>query len=230
MLDADTESELGAGAGGELGRLTALRSSSALAVNVFGPWRSNPGPIAEILGGSSDSQSLRFEGVFPTGLAGTPPHLDVVIEGGLTRLGVESKFLESYGLATNGFSEAYFTDPELWNGLEDCRRLAEDLATEGETFQHLHAAQLLKHALGLAHGRDPFRLVLVWYRVDGPTGEVLDDEISRFRVRVQDDIDFEAVTYQNLFDELRSISEPTPGYLDYLADRYFPMPETLPLA
>ena len=38
----------------------------------------------------------------------------------------------------------------------------------GETvFKWLHAAQLIKHALGLTQTGDPFRLVLVWYRVDG---------------------------------------------------------------
>jgi len=135
-LDPNTAAELAAGAGGELDRLASLRSSAALAVNVFGPWRSDPGPIASVLGGDPGSSRLRFEAVFPTGLPGTPPHLDVVIDGGTTRLAVESKFLEPYSPASNEFRPSYFSTGQVWDGLpgvaiSPSRLPAESRCTDG---------------------------------------------------------------------------------------------------
>ncbi len=42
-LRDDTRKELKAGKGGELAKLPSLRSSSCLVVNVFEPWREDPG-------------------------------------------------------------------------------------------------------------------------------------------------------------------------------------------
>ena len=73
--------DLGAGAGNELvdgsrdpAKFCAAFSSSALAVNSFGPFRHHPGNL-DLLGyrGFSEAQ---FEKPLPTGLLGTAPHLD----------------------------------------------------------------------------------------------------------------------------------------------------------
>lgn len=220
-LDPSTRSELEAGAGGELNRLSSLRSSAALAVNVFGPWRPNPGPIAGELGADQLSSTLRFEAVFPTGLDGIDPHLDVLIEGGETNIAVESKFLEMYSKATNEFRPSYFKADGLWERLPASRRLAECIDSGEEPFRWLGAAQLIKHTLGLTQSGDRFRLVLVWYRADGPIAFQLDQEIARFSELVSSDIDFEAITYQSLYQRLLALPEPAPNYFDYLHDRYF---------
>ncbi len=75
----DFEANLRAGAGCELdGHFMAARSSSALAVNTFGPFKRAPEtlPLFEVIG----VRELCFEKKLPTGLGGTPPHLDVWIE------------------------------------------------------------------------------------------------------------------------------------------------------
>ncbi len=71
---ADLVTDLGSGAGRKLdGKLRAAHSSTALVVNTFGPWRSDPTSLH--LGGITGLRSLRFEATCPTGLRGTPPHL-----------------------------------------------------------------------------------------------------------------------------------------------------------
>jgi hypothetical protein len=174
------------------------------------------------LGGDPGSSRLRFEAVYPTGLPGTPPHLDVVIDGGTTRLAVESKFLESYSPASNRFRRSYFSTGHVWDGLPACRALAKQIAGGEQMYRWLGAAQLLKHAVGLSKTRIPFRLVLVWYRVDGSIAAQLDEEIERFSQDVAADIDFAAISYQQLFDRLRTVPGSAPGYFDYLTSRYFP--------
>ena len=46
-------------------------------------------------------------------------------------------------------------------------------------------------------------------------------EIRRFSDGIRDNFDFAASTYQELFEGLRQIPEPRPGYVAYLEDRYF---------
>ena len=84
--------DLEQGAGAELHeKLRAAHSSAAIVINTFGPWRDNPAGLR--VAGLVDFTSLRFEVKCPSGLAGTPPHVDLLAEG-KTLLAVESKCTE----------------------------------------------------------------------------------------------------------------------------------------
>ena len=179
-MDTASAVEFGDGAGSELGTVDApgsmasLRSSSALAVNAFDAWRgSDLAPLAPLFAAERYSDRLRFEVQFPTGLRGIPPHLDVVIdrEGGIP-LANESKFTEIYSPAHNDFRDSYFEKPGLWDGFDHVRELASAIADGSVLFEHLGAAQLIKHALGLknAHGPRGFRLLYLWYDWPGEIG------------------------------------------------------------
>lgn len=134
--------------------------------------------------------------------------------------GIECKFLEMYSAADNQFSDSYFDLAGLWSQIPQARELALRIASGDETFHWLAAAQLLKHALGLSVNQlVGFRLLLVWYRVDGPTADAITREIERFASAVKD-IGFTALTYQELVGSLKSLPEPRPGYFAYLADRH----------
>lgn len=211
--------DLAQGAGSELERIRSLRSSSCLALNVFEPWRGDPQPLSKIFGGTISS--LHFEKKQPTGLKGIAPHLDVFLARPGGPLGIESKFLEMYSPTENHFRDSYFETEQLWSGLRSSQSLALDIATGRQQFRWLHAAQLLKHALGLRRNQPgDFRLALIWYRLDSPVAEEIETEIGRFATQVSDDFDFTAMTYQELTWRMHSIKEPGPGYLDYLDQRY----------
>lgn len=231
-LNPHSAEEFGGGAGGELGTpeepgsMASLRSSSALAVNVFDAWRDgDPTPLAPLLNSDPSADRVRFEVTYPAGLRGIPPHLDVVIDrpGGFP-LAIESKFTEIYSPSHNEFRPSYFESPELWSGFEQTREVALAIHDGTEQFTHLGPAQLIKHALGLkhAHGSKGFRLLYLWYQWPSEIADVHRAEIERFSEAVSGDFEFAALTYQELFDGLRRISGPRAGYLDYLADRYFP--------
>ncbi len=230
-LSCETSDEFRDGAGSELGTVDAvgsmasLRSSSALAVNVFEPWRAaDIAPLGALLGVDRSAQWVRFEVRYPTGLGGLPPHLDVVIgshEAG--PVAIESKFTETYTPAHNGFRPSYFESASLWDGFEQTRRLALEIAAGTEGFRYLGAAQLIKHALGLkyAYGPQGFRLVYLWYEWPSEIADLHNDEVNRFSEMIGSEFDFVALTYQRLFDDLSGIPEPQMGHAAYLRDRYF---------
>jgi hypothetical protein len=84
---------------GERGKICALHSSSALAINVFGYWQTRDrGPLVKALGLTSVIQDVRFERKFETGVPPRSPNLDVVLslaDGSI--LAIESKFTEWHG-------------------------------------------------------------------------------------------------------------------------------------
>lgn len=230
-MDAASTVEFGDGAGSELGTIDApgsmasLRSSSALAVNVFEAWRGKDlAPLASLFAADRYSNRLRFEVQFPTGLRGIPPHLDVVLdrEDGLP-LAVESKFTEIYSPAHNEFRDSYFEKPGLWDGFDNVCGLAAAIADGSVQFEHFGAAQLIKHALGLknAHGPMGFRLLYLYYEWPSEIADAHSKEVDRFAEIAQLDFEFAAMTYQELFERLETIEEPRPGYMEYLGDRYF---------
>jgi hypothetical protein len=154
------ETDFRAGAGRELsGKMRAAHSSAALVVNTFAPWRARPAQIT--IGGFGGFRSLRFEAVYPTGLGGTPPHLDVAAEGACT-LAVEAKLAEYLTPKDAEFSTAYDT-------IDDSRRISPwfsliaILRANPASYRYLDAAQLVKHALGLIRGCPQVALMYLFW-------------------------------------------------------------------
>jgi hypothetical protein len=233
-LSTEARREFAAGSGGELGRngapgkMSSLRSSSALSYNVFQPWRGhNMQPLATALKTIVRSQDLRFERKFRHGLPSTPPNLDVVLDIDQPRpLGIECKFTEPYGRKREHppLDMKYFTgDRNRWVEVHLPR--AQVLAsTVGKTiqFKRLAVGQLLKHLLGLATTtQEPPRLRYVWFDTGCVEASEHRTELSRFETHLDSDVDFVALTYQELIAVLCRAPEPIEGYRSYLNERYF---------
>lgn len=212
-------------------RMRALHSSAALVANVFDYWTGrDTAPLTLALGLGAEPATLAFEEPLPTGLEGDPPTADVLVRLAAGHVvAVESKFTE--WLVRKPRNKAvlktkYFPPgKELWalHGLPRCQRLAERLQAGAERFRFLHAAQLLKHALGLAmtapHG---FELRYLYY--DWPAREAAEhrEELARFADAVAPELAFRATTYQSLLAALAQDACVERAYLDYLRARYFP--------
>ena len=225
------------GAGSELRKhMKALHSSSALVVNFFDYWTDrNKAALLSALDIDSDGwDSLDFEAQFPTGMRGTPPHLDIAITqstGGV--VAVESKFTEHLKRSTRGksnFATAYFPEHGgIWTGkgLPACQSLAQELRTEElrrgrQRFEYLDPRQLLKHALGLANQQgNRFSLYYLYYDCPGERPEAHRREIDLFAELVGGEIGFKALTYQEVYKRLRYSGQADSQYLDYLGTRYF---------
>jgi hypothetical protein len=222
-----TRAEFAAGKGEELGRdgvpgkMQSLISSSALACNIFDPWRDQDmRDLGDALGIGLSYQVGRFEATHPTGLPGTPPHLDLELTArDLPVVGIESKFTEPYRKVKNAFRHSYFANTAVWTQMPLALDLAGRVVDTSESFQHLHVAQLIKHALGLqrSFGSGGFILYYLWYRPTGPEGNRHADEIDRFQGLIDGEFDFRHLSYQEL---LLSMNDGPLVWLDYVRDRY----------
>ena len=235
-MSAETRREFGGGSGSELGgedgrgKMQALHSSSALAYNLFEYWRhrQDRGPLQRALGLDEPVRSISFEVQFPTGLRGTPPNLDVVLECDDHLIGIESKFLEPFTSTRPfaSFSDSYFPEGrKLWGelGLYRCGAVAAGIRCGELEFRFLDAPQLLKHALGLwRHDRAAVSLWCLYFELSGDLGAELDRELSAFRGLVGDELNFEAHSYQDVVERLAADAESDSydQYVRYLRGRY----------
>ena len=221
------------GSGGELRqrgirppRMHALRSSSALSVNVFDYWRSrDPRPLQRAFGLRDRITAVTFEEQFPTGLPGNPPNVDVVLAlEGNQYIAIESKFTEWLTPRDRTIDPKYFVDgAELWGRtkLPNCQALAAAFR-DAAPFTFLDAPQLLKHALGIGRTkRGRHELWYMYFDWKCAESELHAAELVRFGQLVGSEIRFRAMTYQQLFTRLsRTVTKRDAAYMDYLTARY----------
>jgi hypothetical protein len=202
------------------GRIAAPHSSTALAINVFDVWRDRPlGPLSDALSpglqrivGYEKEHSFGFR-------RGAQPDVEFVANAG-THVAVEVKLREPYGSVTNEFADRYFDTPGLWDRLPALHELAVSIKRGDATFTTLHVAQLIKHALGLAHsyGTD-FVLGYLWHHVPSDTGDRHIQELVEFTAVASKDIKFTSSTVSELLDRLDR-ERVDMSWLDYMTTRY----------
>ena len=226
---ADFESDLRQGDGNELeGKFRAAHSSCALAVNTFAPFKSDPAALPLPVGAGFNK--LSFEQKCPHGLPGRrAPNLDVVIEGPGGIVAIESKCLEPLSRHVAYFSPAYE------EGIQDFRRDTEWFAemlrlnANPNTYHWLDAAQLVKHAFGLAHtypGRSVTLLYLFWEPSNPeefPMFAEHREEVAQFAASIAGGTpDFMAMSYPELWSSWSARTSPEwiRGHVSRLKVRY----------
>ena len=220
---ADFEDDLRQGDGNELeGKFRAVHSSSALAVNTFAPFKSEPAALRLPIGGKF--ARLTFERKCPHGIAGRrPPNVDVVLEGPDGVVAIESKCLEPLSSHVAKFAPAY--DAEI----QDARRQSawfremHRLMSEPRAYRWLDAAQLVKHAFGIAHcfdDRSAILLYLFWEPSNAGDYPVFAEhraEVGRFASAMADGGPaFAAISYPELWHFWRG-SSGTPWLQKHVA-------------
>jgi hypothetical protein len=239
-LHPATRAEIESGDGKELGesvgipKMHALHSSSALGVNLFDPWRTKEdlAPLTNACGLSRASTPLHgilqfaaklpIDSRFPHA-----PNLDIVIHPesrSYQAFGIECKFSEPWSSWEHGgLAARYFALTDLWESLPNTLNLARRISPDDSEFQHLHAAQLIKHLLGLtrAFGPGGFRLFYGWYDVCGEEGARHRLELSQFtEVLRADNVAFHTLSWQELIARLSAHRYTLPQYIQYLTGRY----------
>jgi hypothetical protein len=213
---------------GRPAKMRSLISSSALALNVFQYWAlCANAPIGKALGLSGTVQGIEFERRLPTGTGRKPANLDVVVtmdDGAI--VGVESKFTEWMRPSKKqptSIAPYVRNERTLWHdaALNGAANLARAIRDGTETFKHLDVAQLLKHALGLGRAaRQGWALRYVWFDASGEAGDTHRSELDRFRALVGDELNFQAISYQELAMGISQLPNVVPQYLAYLRERY----------
>jgi hypothetical protein len=206
----DFEADLGAGSGNELKtKFRALQSSSALAVNAFAPFRRRIGELA--LADHSRFETLAFEQKCPTGLRrGTPPNLDVLLSGESGVVGIESKLTEYLTSHRARFSPAYAEQIQGRRREQGYFREMLRLTDAPDSYRWLDAAQLIKHAFGIAgtFGERPATLLYLFWEPANPSASpIFADhrrEVAAFAERVAGATPvFRAMSYPELWSSLK---------------------------
>jgi hypothetical protein len=223
-------------------KMQAVHSASALSVNVFQYWQriKQVSVIASACGfcrkGNAVSEKIVFEDKYPIddNLDKFPkaPNIDVVFHNSdlshFKRFAIECKFSEAYSLQKhNGLKPAYIDLVSIWSDIPNLKVLAKSISPNDNCFTYLHAAQLIKHILGLKKecGKNGFRLLYLWYDVFGKEGTIHRFEIEKFsEIARADGIYFDAMTYQELIlalsKECRQEHQEHTDYIKYLSEHY----------
>lgn len=221
---------------GSPAKMQAVHSSSALSVNMFQYWqkiKQVPG-IAAACGfcrkGNNVSQKIVFEDKYPIdNKFRFSPNIDVVFHNWdsskYRRFAVECKFSEAYGSrGHSGLKPEYISLGRLWVDIPGIYELAKSLCPNDNKFTYLHAAQLIKHILGLKEkfGKEGFRLLYLWYDVLGGEGVIHRNEIKAFSEIVRADaVRFHAMSHQELIARLsEGYRQKHDRYINYITERY----------
>ncbi|MBW2272355.1 MAG: hypothetical protein JRG96_03725 [Deltaproteobacteria bacterium] len=216
------------GDGAKPADLQLLHSTDALLCNVFDYWRERElAPLATACGADSRTHGLRFaqHSEEQSGPAPAPP--DLLLHGDDARAtAIVASFTEPYASQSQPGEEIgrVVECTELRESLPGCHNLARDLDANRGRYRALPVVRLLElcRELTRRHGRRGFRLLYLWYDADGLCSGRHSREIDRFRMRVGGEVDFEARSWQELFQRLRGEGADHRHYLDYLRTRYFP--------
>ena len=242
-MSEDVQNQFNRGSGGELtpqqdGRrpkMFATHSSSVLGVNVFHYWRNRDiKAIAEACklcsNANTDTMTLFFEKQCEIDSSlPIPPNLDILIETSSgTHYGIESKFTEPYSTNGHGGIKQAYLQLDLWSDIPELHKLAKAISPDDNTFHHLHAAQLIKHILGLKNitgvdgNKKQFRLLYLYYDALGEKACEHLQEIKIFKQHTDaDGIQFSYMSYQELIIRLsqRCIGDHC-DYMKYITERY----------
>ena len=185
------------------GKMRAVHSSAALAANTFGFFKDKCEAL-ELLG-TRGFGCVRLEAQCPSGLRGTPPNLDVLLESEKDVIGIESKFLEFLTPGKAEFSSTYsrlklpLCEPMWWDALEHARNSCES---------YFDAAQIIKHYLGLRHSyqldqRRLHLLYLYWEPANADQFPAYCDhraQVAAFERRVRSStVHFAGMSYRELW-------------------------------
>jgi hypothetical protein len=224
----DFQADFAEGAGQELeGKMRAAYSSSALAVNCFGRWASDPSSLT--ICGQTGFSKLQFEAKCPTGVGRMPPHLDLVLTGPDGVLAIESKCTEYMNSHKAKFADAYvdnITDHRTKTGW-----YAEmlTLREQPDKYRFLDAAQLIKHYFGLAHTYPETPITLIYLFWEPANGGDFNDikkhraEINIFSEAVANsEVSFQSLSYPELWEGWESQDQPSwlGQHLSNLNSRY----------
>lgn len=197
------------GSGKELiSKFNALFSSSALAVNNFAIVKKFKDDFSFL--GYTGFVNAQFERQFKTGLSGTPPNLDFVLENEKVVIAFESKYLEPLDTTVAEFSDSYIKSKLTY--LED---FWFDLIERYKGHKlYLDVAQLIKHSIGLKNYKKSLSpsntkkviLVYIFWTPNNPAKFVQYEQHSKELdvfskvLKNQTDIEFVSMTYNQFWD------------------------------
>ena len=214
-------------------RVRAPGSAAALTVNSFAPWRACPELLP--LGGAVGFQAFQFDVRCPTGLRGTPPHLDLLALRADRGVAVAARCTEHLAPRRGQVARAYDRFLDESDELTAWRGQLRELREQPGVYRHLDAAALVKHALALGRNfpdRPVTLLYLFWEPLDAdafPEFRRHREEVQRFARAIAaggeggGKVGFRAASFEELWRDWVAMADPPhwlAGHLRLLRARY----------
>jgi hypothetical protein len=208
-------------------RLRSPHSATALAVNSFLRWQDATDQLP--LAGWTGFDAVQFEVRCPTGLRGTPPHLDLLALRGEAAIAVTARCFEYLSRRKTAVAASYdqllATIPEL----EPWRRQLDRMRTEPQHYRHIDSGALIKFALALGRTfpeRPTTLLYLYWEPLDADQFEEFGShrrEASELTDAVRDSrVTFAAQSFAAMWREWAAREVPSwlAAHVERLRARY----------
>jgi hypothetical protein len=208
-------------------RLKTAHSATALAINSFLPWLSVPDQLP--LGGWVGFDAVQFEVRCPTGLRGTPPHLDLLALREGVAVAVTVRCTEYLARRKSAVAPSYDRLLAATPTLEPWHQLLQQLRAQPSAWHHVDLGGLVKHALALGRTfpeRSTTLLYLFWEPLDA--GQF--DEFRRHRTELARLVDalrdtrvaFQARSFGSLWREWSERRSPSwlTSHVTRLQTRY----------
>ena len=144
-------------------RLRSPHSAAALTINSFLRWRAATDQLP--LAGWTGFDAVQFEVRCPTGLRGTPPHLDLLALRAEVAVAVIVRCIEYLSRRKTAVAPSYDQLLATTPGLDAWRRQLERLRREPQQYRHVDPGALIKFALALGRtfpDRPTVLLYLYW--------------------------------------------------------------------
>jgi hypothetical protein len=150
-------------------RLVRPDSAAALTLNSFLPWLRQMDRLR--LAGIEGFKELHFDARCPTGVRGTPPHIELMASGASGVVGASIRTFDYLGRRQSRLSSAY-TALVVSEALEPWVELMRAFADRTERFQYVDVPALAKLAIGMGRifVRRPTRLLYVFLEPAGAAG------------------------------------------------------------
>jgi hypothetical protein len=149
-------------------RSRSPQSAAALAINTFLPWQSAADQLP--LAGWTGFEAVQFEVRCPTGLRGTPPHLDLLALRSEVAMAVIVRCVEYLSRRKTAVAPSYDQLFATTPGLEPWRRQLDRLRREPQHYRYADVGALIKFALALGRtfpDRPTTLLYLYWEPLNG---------------------------------------------------------------
>jgi hypothetical protein len=208
-------------------RLRSPQSAAALAVNTFLPWQKVPEQLP--LAGWTGFDAVQFEARCPTGLRGTPPHLELLALRGEVAVAVTVRCIEYLSRRKTAVAPSYDRLLAATPGLDPWRGQLEGLRRNPGRRRHLDLGALVKFALALARTfpERPTRLLYLYWE---PLNAAEFDEFRQHRDEAAElaaavgaaRVTLAAQSFEELWRQWAALDAPAwlPSHVDRLRARY----------